>query len=346
MTTITTFGSLILSFFSNYLANQKGFSPETIASYSDCIRLLINYACERLDVTIDKLELDMITDRIILDFLDFLERERNNAPRTRNQRLAAIKTFFRFAASQVPILIPVCERVCNISMKKTVHKIIETLEDNEVNAILNEPDTCKLNGTRDQALLAMLYNTGARVQEIVNIRISDLNMENPKQVILNGKGGKQRIVPLYPETVEAIKNYLDFRENINGQNEFLFLNAKGEQFTRFGIAYLVREYAAKAARKCSSLEGKNVTPHTFRHTLALHLIQSRVDINVVKEWLGHASVKTTSLYVEINTQMKQEALQACPPPRALSETTIKKNGWQKEPVMTFLKQLSRKAALC
>ena len=139
-----TFGSLILSFFSSYLANQRGNSPETIASYSDCIRLLINYCCNHLSITVDKLALDMITDSLILDFLDYLEKERNNTPKTRNQRLAAIKTFFRFAARQEPTLSSVCERICNISAKKSEHKIIQPLENHEVKEILSQTDTTGL----------------------------------------------------------------------------------------------------------------------------------------------------------------------------------------------------------
>ena len=211
---------------------------------------------------------------------------------------------------------------------------------------MNEPDTNKLNGTRDKALLALLYNTGARVQEAIDLNVSDVNMENPKQVVLTGKGKKQRIIPLYPETIEAIKAYLDFRKNAGFQSDTLFLNAKGERISRFGIAYLIREYLAKAARKCPSLANKNVTPHTFRHTIALHLIQSGVDITVVKEWLGHASIKTTSLYVEINIEMKRKALQACPPPTMSSQKTAKTPVWHTAPVLAFLQQLSSKAALC
>ena len=211
---------------------------------------------------------------------------------------------------------------------------------------MNQPDTNKLNGARDKALLTFLYNTGARVQEAIDLDVSDLNMENPQQVVLTGKGEKQRIIPLYPETIKAIKTCLDFRKKAGFQSDTLFLNAKGERITRFGIAYLIRQYVAKAARKCPALAKKNVTPHTFRHTIALHLIQSGVDITVVKEWLGHASIKTTSLYVEINIDMKRKALEACPPPTISSQKPEKTPVWHTAPVLAFLQQLSRKAALC
>lgn len=339
-----TFGSLILSFFSSYLANQRGYSPETIASYSDCIRLLINYCCQQLAITVDKLALDLITDSLILDFLDYLEKERNNTANTRNQRLAAIKTFFRFAARQEPTLTAVCERVCTISAKKSQYKIIQPLENHEVKEILKHPDSNTLTGARDRVILALLYNTGARVQEIIDLNISDLNMENPMQVILTGKGKKQRIVPLYEHTIQAIQHYLNLRKAAGIEHEKLCLNAKKQIISRFGIAYIIRKYVGKAAKKCSSLLKKTVTPHTFRHTTALHLIQSGVDITVVKEWLGHASIKTTSLYVEIDIEMKRKALQACPPP--IPSLQQEKPQWQKAPILAFLQQLSRKAALC
>jgi len=339
-----TFGSLILSFFSSYLANQRGNSPETIASYSDCIRLLINYCCNHLSITVDKLALDMITDSLILDFLDYLEKERNNTPKTRNQRLAAIKTFFRFAARQEPTLSAVCERVCNISAKKSEHKIIQPLENHEVKEILSQTDTTTLTGARDRAVLALLYNTGARVQEIIDLNISDLNMQNPMQVILTGKGKKQRIVPLYAQTIQAIQHYLNLRKTAGIEHERLCLNSKKKPISRFGIAYLIRKYVIKATPKCSSLHKKTVSPHTFRHTTALHLIQSGVDITVVKDWLGHASIKTTSLYVEIDMDMKRKALQACPPP--IPSLQLEKPQWQKEHILAFLHKLSRKAALC
>lgn len=341
---MTTFGSLILSFFSSYLANQRGLSPETIASYSDCIRLLIDYTCNKLDTTVDKLALEAISEALILDFLDYLQKERNNSPKTRNQRLAAIKTFFRFAARQDPTLCAVCERVCTISAKKSEYKIIQPLENNEVKEILSQVDSNTLNGARDRVILALLYNTGARVQEIIDLKISDLNMQNPMQVILTGKGKKQRIVPLYSQTIEAIQHYLNLRKNAGIEHEKLCLNSKKQPISRFGVAYLIQKYVCKAMRKCSSLLKKTVTPHTFRHTTALHLIQSGVDITVVKEWLGHACIKTTSLYVEIDIDMKRKALKACPPP--IPGLQIEKPQWKEAPILAFLQQLSRKAALC
>jgi site-specific recombinase XerD len=343
---MTTLGSLIVTFFRNYLANQKGYPQNTISSYSDCIRLLLSYACDRLKVNFDKLDLKQLTDQLILDFLDHLEQERGNKAKTRNQRLGAIKTFYRFLALQDPTLTAVCERVCAISAKKTEHKVIATLEKDEVKEMLAALTADTLVGARDQSLLTLLYNTGARVQELVDLDVSDLRMEEPFQVLLTGKGRKQRIVPLYEETVTAIQHYLKLRCQAGIESKALFLNYSDQRISRFGIGYIVSKYAAKAARISPSLCGKNVTPHTYRHTTALHLIQSGVDISVVKEWLGHADLKTTSLYVDIDTEMKRKALEACPPPAIPQTDEPQKPLWHDPDLLPFLQKLSRQAALC
>lgn len=345
---MTTFGTLIVSFFRNYLGHQKGYSPNTIASYSDCVRLLLNYSCERLAVSFDRLDLEMITDTLILDFLDHLEQDRGNAPATRNQRLGAIKTFFRFLALQEPTATAVCERVCAISDKKTEHKVIATLDNGEVKAVMDcaQAKTDTVSGARDQALFHLLYNTGARVQEIVDLVVGDLRTEAPVQVCLTGKGRKQRIVPLHEETIEALQHYLKLRTAAGIESAALFVNAQGERITRFGISHIVSKYATMAEGGCASMAGKKVTPHTFRHTAALHMIQSGVDISVVKEWLGHADVKTTSLYVDINVEMKRKALEAFPPPIDPRTTPPAAPQWHNPTVLNFLESLSRKAALC
>ena len=339
-------GPLIISFFRNYLANQKGYSPNTIASYSDCIRLLLNYACECIGVSFDKLDVERIGEQLILEFLDHLEQDRGNAPKTRNQRLGTIKTFFRFLALQEPMLTAVCERVCVISAKKTEHKVIATLDNAEVKEILGVVNPETLQGARDQALFVMLYNTGARVQELIDLDVSNLRMETPMQVLLTGKGRKQRIVPLYGETITAIQHYLKLREQAKIEEDALFLNSRGKRITRFGIDYIVSKYAKSAAKKCPSLVDKDVTPHTYRHTTALHMIQSGIDIFVIKEWLGHADIKTTSLYVDIDIEMKRKALEACPSP-TVPRTGVPENlHWHDPSVLNFLKGLSRQAALC
>lgn len=343
---MTTLGTLIVSFFRNYLVNQKGYPQNTISNYSDCIQLLISFTCENLKVAIDKLKLSHFTDNLILDFLDHLEKERGNKVATRNQRLAAIKTFFRFLALQDPTFISVCERVCAISAKKTEHKVIASLEKDEVDAIFTSVKSDTLWGARDQALLHLLYNTGARVSELVDLDVSHLRLEEPCQVLLTGKGQKQRITPLFPETVTAIKHYLKLRDQSRFESKVMFVNTQGDRITRFGIRHIVKRYADLAAENTPSLKAKNVTPHTFRHTIALHLIQSGNEITVVCEWLGHADIKTTNIYVEINNEMKRKVLETFPPPAAPQTKEPNKPLWHDPPILGFLKNLSRQAKLC
>jgi len=343
---MTTLGTLLVSFFRNYLVNQKGYPQNTISSYADCIRLLIAYSCDHLKVPIEKLDLFHFTDDLILDFLDHLENERGNTVATRNQRLAVIKTFFRFLALQDPTFIAVCERVCAISAKKTVHKVIESLEKDEVDAIFSAVKADTLWGARDQALLRMLYNTGARVQELVDLDLSDIRMDKPYQILLTGKGQKQRVTPLFPETIAAIQHYLRLREQAQFESNVLFVNFKGERITRFGIRYIVEKYADLAAETTPSLKTKNVTPHTFRHTTALHMIQSGNDITVVAAWLGHADIKTTSIYVTINNEMKRKALESFPPPTAPQTKGPNEPLWHDPPILAFLNDISQKPTLC
>lgn len=345
---MTTLGTIIVSFFRNHLVNEAGVSPNTIASYSDCIRLLLNYACDILQVTIDNLALDAISDAMILDFLDHLQTERNNVPATRNQRLGAIKTFFRFLARQEPTLVALCERVCAIRSKKTEDKLFETLETDEVQAILHTPDTDTVQGARNAVLLGMLANTGARAQELVDVDLRDIQLGNLNQVVLTGKGRKQRIVPIWEETAGAIKRYLELRRHAGINNDALLLNLRAERITRFGLNHIIEKSVRKAERHCPSLRSKHVTAHTFRHTVALHMIQSNVDIVTIKEMLGHADIRTTSKYVQINLEMKRAAIEACSvrprrPPLTIQHQSPK---WRTPQLLTFLKGLSRATALC
>lgn len=342
---MNTTGKLVMKFFHNYLANERGVSVNTIGSYSDCVRLLLGYAARCLQLSPDKLSFDTIDDQIILDFLDHLEANRENAAATRNQRLASIKTFFRFLAHHEPTMLAACERVCAIRAKNVPHKIMVSLEPREVQAIFKglKANTC--HNARDLALLSLLYNTGARVQELVDLDIGDLRLEAPCHVKLIGKGNKERIVPIHKETAENLNRYFDMRKCSGISSKTVFLNEKNVRLTRFGVSHIIKERVAAAVRHESSLRGLKITPHTFRHTTALHLIQSNVDISVVKEWLGHASIKTTSLYVEINIEMKRKALAAFPPP-VTSAIASETPNWRKPGVMEFLNNLSRGTPLC
>lgn len=309
-----TIQSLIVSFFHNYLRDQAGCSPNTIQSYCECIRLLIQFCCEQLNVSADELDMETITAELVLAFLDNREKDHGNLPRTRNQRLAAIKTFYRYLALQEPTLLEACRRICSIRAKKAEHKIIESLSESEITAILKAVPSDTLWHQRDHALLLLMYNTGARVQELADIKVGDLKADKAPQVKLRGKGGKERIIPLWNETAEVLRRWLEARERLGITEPWLFVNAQRREISRFGIAHILNKYTTLAAKSAPSLRDKNVTPHTIRHTTALYLVQSNVDIATIKDWLGHADIRTTSLYIDINIEMRRKALEQCPPP--------------------------------
>jgi len=333
-------GQIVVAFFRNHLANQKGLSENTIATYSHCIKLFLNFCCQQLKQSIDHLSFENINDKMVLDFLDHLENQRQNIPRTRNARLATIRAFFRFLATQEPTMIDICQRICSIKQKKTPHKIVESLDDQELKVFFEGIDPNTKGGARDYALIHMLYNTGARVQELVDLNISAIRLDSVAQVKLTGKGSKERLVPLWPDTVEAIKNYLDHRKNENIQHPKLFLNGSNNSITRFGIRHLIKKYKKQFEKRCPSLKNKSVSPHTFRHTTARHLLRSGVDIFGVKEWLGHAHVNTANHYVELDIDMKRKALEASKPYKKYKHS---KPNWTKPDVMKFLEKITKVA---
>ncbi len=243
-------------------------------------------------------------------------------------------------------MLAACERVCAIRAKNVPHKVMETLDHQEVKAVFDGITANTVHDARDRALLSVMYNTGARIQELIDLDADDIRMEAPFQVKLVGKGRKERIAPLHKETVDEAGRYLRMRREAGSDGNALFLNDRGKRLTRHGALHIVKERVRKAAEAASSLGGRRITPHTFRHTTALHLIQAGVDITVVKEWLGHADIKTTSLYVEINIEMKRKALDSCPPPAQPGGTAGEKPNWRKPEVMKFLHGLSKAPALC
>ena len=335
---------LIQAFFQHFLVAQRGLSPHTIAAYRDSIKLFLNFAAGRLQKPVDKLTVEDFHDKLVVAFLDNLETSRGNSTRTRNARLAALHALFRYIAGQQPEAMARCQQICALPAKRTTHNTIEYLEDNEIRAVLGSVDQSSRNALRDYALLLFLYNTGARAQEVVDLRIDKLRFEAPYQVKLLGKGRKERACPLWPETVQALQNYLEHREPSTTEYPSVFLNANGKPITRFGIRTIVRKYAAKAGEACASIKAKKVSPHTVRHTTAMHLLQSGNDLNVIKDWMGHADLNTTHAYVEIDMKMKRKALETCQPPKA--KTPPKSLGkWLKPGILEWLEDLSKGAGI-
>jgi len=338
-----TFSYLVTTFFTAYLGAELGLSPNTVASYSDCMKLLVNYLCGRLGVDPEAIDIQMITPERVLDFLDFLQEERGNANATRNQRLAAIKTFFHFLARTVPERMHTNERIQAIKPKRTDQRPPPSLTVEEVEAILACPDPQTLLGARDKALLQVMYNTGARVQELADLTVADLHLQAPATVTLTGKGNKTRVIPLWEETAEIVDGYLRFREQEGVHSECLFLSSRGDHMTRSAIARRVASHAESAVSACPSLKGRKITPHTFRHTTALHLVEAGNDIFVLKDWLGHAHIKTSSQYVEISVERKRKALEKVPPPGGGDPAEPAR--WKQPALMEFLTRCSRQGTL-
>lgn len=336
-------GDLLLKFFKDFLTNTKGASSNTLASYSDGISLLLNFTARKLKKEVVKVELEDIDENIVLAFLNHLEEERGNTPRTRNQRLAVIKTFFEFVATKRPEMLNVAKKVNSISPKKAEKKIVESLNNDETQAFF---DVLEANGNlRDIALFRILYNTGARVSEIINIKEKDIDLEKSFQLKLHGKGNKERVVVLFEETIEAVRDYFEWRKENVADNEFLFLNKYGEQMSRQGVNYLVNKYSQKTAKTTPAINGKKISPHTFRHTTALHLLKSGCNIIVVKDWLGHEDINTTAAYVKIDIQMKANAIAKINIFTNRNKKT--KEEWKVPNVLKLLKNISNmRSALC
>lgn len=231
------------------------------------------------------------------------------------------------------------ETIQAIRQKNTEHTPPPSMTIDEVNAIIAVPDTSQLIGVRDKALVTLMYNSGGRVQELADLRIADVRFATPATVTLTGKGNKTRVIPLREDTVEALTQYIECREQSAIHSSHLFLSVKGQPMTRFGIGRRIDVLAREAARHCPSLLDRRITPHVFRHTIALHLIESGVDLVLVQEWLGHADLRTTSQYVEVSVERKRAALDKVPAPdQGQPEEQAR---WQQPALMAYLTKLSR-----
>lgn len=323
-------------FFHQYLGALRGVSEKTILAYRDALKLLLCFAADRLGQDVDELAVEHLDDKVIVAFLDHVEKERNCCVRTRNARLAAVSTFFKYAGRQEPALLAQCHAIRTIPYKRNEHKALDYLDNKEIQAVFESIDPSSWTGARDKALMLFLFNTGARVQECVDVTIDRLRLDSQGQVTLLGKGRKERSCPLWPETVQAIGTYLSHRSPRDTRECHLFLNANGKPITRFGVRHVVQKYAQKAGAKCLSIRKKTVGPHTWRHSTAVHMLQAGNDINMVAMWLGHADVNTTHAYAEINMEMKRKMLEGCPAP-ADKKT---RRQWQKPATIRWLDKLS------
>jgi site-specific recombinase XerD len=328
-------------FFSHYLPVQKGLSANTIAAYRDAIKLLLCYAADTVEKPLDKLTVEDLSEKVVLGFLDHVQAVRSCSTRTRNARLAAVHSLFAFIAREEPELFAQCQTIRAIPLKRTAHRTVDYLEENEMQALLDSVEINSRTAIRDRALFLLLYNTGARVSEIVGLKLCDLRLDRTPQVELLGKGRKHRACPLWPETVAALQAYLKQRTPKPPATEHLFLNADGVTITRFGIRHITAKYAAASQHRCPSMKTKTVSPHTIRHTTAMHLLRSGNDVNMVSYWLGHVDINTTHIYLEIDMEMKRKMLEKTDAP------TIKNRvPWSKPDVLQWLNALGKAPELC
>jgi integrase/recombinase XerD len=298
-------GPLIHSFFLDHLVTVKGLRPASMRSYRDTIRLLLCFIAGDKATKITKLNIEDLTFERLLGFLRYLENDRGNHVRTRNQRLAALHTLFDYIASREPEMLDVCQRVAAIPMKRAAPAETHFLERDEVQALLRRLPRTGRHALRDRALLVFLYNTGARAQEVADLRVGHLELGGASVVRLHGKGDKWRTCPLWRQTTELLTELLDSPNAPPEANTPVFFSATGQALTRFGIYKIVRRHAGHLD---DARTNRSVSPHTFRHTAAVHLLEAGVEVNVIRGWLGHADLTTTNRYAEINTRTKIEAL--------------------------------------
>ncbi len=330
-------GRALRGFFGDYLPAVRGNSRHTVLSYRDAFKLLLRFLEQRFGRPAATLDFPDLTPNTVLAFLDHLEQHRANGVATRNNRLAALHAFARYAAANYPEHLGLCQQLLAVPPKRSTQRTVEHLGLQEMRALLQAPDPATKEGRRDHALLLAMYNTGARVQEILDVRPRDLQLERPRQVRLFGKGRKERLCPLWPETAAALQA-LRREQGLQAEDERpLFRNRHGQPLGRHGVRYILGKHACKASQSARSLAGRTVHPHMIRHSAACHLLQGGIDIVTISHWLGHASLESTNRYASVDLAAKREAIEKA---RAAAEIDAEPAEWQADQtVITWLESL-------
>jgi integrase/recombinase XerD len=315
-------GQIVHSFFEDHLRVQKGLQLASIRSYRDALRLYLTFVATDRRCAVTRLRLEDLNLDRTLRFLNYLEEKRNNQARSRNQRLAALRTFFEYVAGRVPERLLACQQISLIPTKRAPVRSMHFLEQDEISKLFAALPATGGHALRDRSLLLFLYNTGARVQEVADLRLRDLELGQPPRAHLHGKGDKWRTVPLWSETAAQLHLLLETLDT-RSPDAAVFASSCGYPLTRFGIYKIVRRCAGH-------LDGhtRRVSPHLFRHTAAVHLLESGVEINVIRAWLGHAQLDTTLRYAEITTRIKEAALRLCEPALSLPSGLPRKPVWK------------------
>lgn len=300
----------VSNFLMHYLAAQRNLSSNTIKAYRDVFTLLLRFCRDVRGIALERLQLEQIDVSLVEAFLDYLERERRCAHSTRNHRLSALHAFFRYVQSEEPDHMLQCQRILAIPLRKHAQTTVGYLSREYLAEILAQPDLRSRQGRRDAVLLSVLYDTGARVQELIDLSAGDVRLDPPEQVRLLGKGRKMRAVPLMQATAEILRDHMQ-ENRLNHAEQFdrpVFCNSRGERLSRSGVRYILEKYVDKARSTHPTLN-QTVSPHTFRHTKGMHLLQSGLSLDIVRDFLGHAGVKTTQIYARANLEMKRTALE-------------------------------------
>lgn len=314
---------LLRMFFTDWMVQQRNASVHTVKSYRDTWRLFLRFVAARRGKPVVRLTLSELTATEVIAFLHHLEVERGDTIGTRNCRLAALRSFFSFVAAREPALMAQCAEVLNVPTKKAPIRAPDYLEPEEVQAILAQPDRSTLIGQRDHTLLSVLYNTGARIQEALDLCPQAIRFDAPACVRLYGKGRKERISPLWPETVALLKSLLE--RTPRPVDAPLFVNRYGKPLSASGVRFKLAEYVRAAEKITPTLATKHVTPHSFRHATAVHLVAAGVDVTVIRSWLGHVSLETTNHYAQANLETKRQALERVERPKTDSQPSWRRD---------------------
>jgi site-specific recombinase XerD len=303
---VSTLPTLLQRFFTDRLTAQLQASPNTIAGYRDTFRLLLRFASQRRNRPPTKLRIEDLDSALIGDFLTHVEKVRHNSARSRNTRLAAIRSFYRYVAMNEPEHALHCQRILAMPSKRYVRRTVDFINRTEMEALLSAPDQSTWIGRRDRTILLLALQTGLRVSEMINLRCRDFELETGAHISCEGKGRKQRCTPLRRDTVKTIAAWL--KERAGSDDDPVFPTIRGDKLSRDAVEHMVRKYTSAASNACASLIGKRVSPHVLRHSTAMELLQNGVDRTVIALWLGHESVETTQVYMHADMRLKEKAL--------------------------------------
>jgi len=322
-------------YFTDHLPRVRGMSPHTIHSYRDSLMLFLRFLTSERKSRVQDLDLNGIEPDDVIAFLAYLEEVRKNGVTTRNVRLAAIHAFFRYVGTYHPEQLDRVQRILAVPFKRARQRVIEYLERDEIEAVLSGINRASRDGRRDYSLLATMFNTGARVQEIVDLRVCDLQLIRPSQIRLFGKGKKERFCPLWPQTAQVLRDHcqeyhLDLRFDAR-----VFLNHRGTPLTRFGVRYILAKHLDRARGDVSTLDRKRLHPHSMRHSTAVALLTSGVDLTTISHWLGHSNPNTTNRYATIDLEMKRRAITKVKPATHRARSSWRRN----ESILEWLESL-------